>query len=289
MSNMMTIAPVNSVAMIPIDDVERMAHAIAKSGLFGVKTPEQALALMLVAQSEGLHPATAARDYHIISGRPSMKADAMVARFQAAGGIIKWLENSDTRCSGEFSHPASPTPVMIDWDLNRAKKAQLLSNAMWTKYPRSMLRARVVSEGIRTVYPGVLCGMYTPEEVESFTPEPTARIERDITPPVPEPLPELPRITASQHKALEARIHELQLDRERVKSWVFRASRETVEHFPDMPPALYKKLWEKLPEMAAAYEAERAAVVPIPTWEGAVNDGDTYNPPVAEPTEQELA
>lgn len=263
MSNMIPFTPAPpSAAMIPIADVERMALAIAKSGLFGVKTPEQALALMLVAQSEGLHPATAARDYHIISGRPSMKADAMLARFQAAGGVVRWVENTDTRCAGEFSHPASPAPVLIDWDLERAKKAELMGNAMWRKYPRAMLRSRVASEGIRTVYPGVLCGMYTPEEVESFQPEPAPRIERDITPPQPEPDPEpAPRITASQHKALEARINELQLDRARVKNWVFRASRETVEHFPDMTPDMFATLWKKLPDMAAAYHAECAAAV----------------------------
>jgi len=258
MSNIIPFTqPQPAVSMIPMADVERMALAIAKSGLFGVKTPEQALALMLVAQSEGLHPATAARDYHIISGRPSMKADAMVARFQAAGGVIRWLENSDTRCAAEFSHPASPTPVLIDWDMARAKQAQLLGNSMWSKYPRAMLRSRVASEGIRTVYPGVLCGMYTPEEVESFQPEPAPRIERDIT---PQPDPEPPAsITASQHRALEARITELGLDRERVKNWVFRASRDTVEHFPDMSPALFARLWKKLPDMAATYQAERAA------------------------------
>ena len=257
MSNMMTIAP--PVSMIPVADVERMAVAIAKSGLFGLKTPDQALALMLIAQSENMHPASAARDYHIIGGKPSMKADTMLARFQAAGGIVRWVENTDTRCAGEFVHPSSPVPVLIDWDITRAKQAGLLSNPTWQKYPRAMLRARVVSEGIRTVYPGVLCGMYTPEEVESFQPEPAARIERDIT-PQPEPEPAA-RITASQHKALEARINELQLDRSRVKNWVFRASRETVEHFPDMTPDMFATLWKKLPDMAAAYHAECAAAV----------------------------
>jgi hypothetical protein len=54
-----------------------MASAIAKSGLFGMKTPDQALALMLIAQAEGMHPAIAARDYHVIQadqrlrGRPA--------------------------------------------------------------------------------------------------------------------------------------------------------------------------------------------------------------------------
>ena len=35
-----------------------------------------------------------------------------------------------------------------------------------------MLRARVASEGIRSVYPGCVVGVYTPEEVQDFTPTP---------------------------------------------------------------------------------------------------------------------
>ena len=49
-------------ALVPVDQIERMALAVAKSGLFGVKTPDQAMALMLVAQAEGMHPAIAARE-----------------------------------------------------------------------------------------------------------------------------------------------------------------------------------------------------------------------------------
>ena len=158
------------VASVPFEQQRVLAAAIAASGLFGMKTPEQALVLMALCESEGLHPIRAAQDYHIISGRPSMRAEAMMGRFQAAGGVIRWLENTDTRCSAVFSHPSSPDPVTIDWDLERAKKAQLLNNTMWGKYPRAMLRARVISEGIRTVYPGVLSGMYTPEEVRDMNP-----------------------------------------------------------------------------------------------------------------------
>ena len=36
-----------SNALVPVADIEKMATAVAKSGLFGVKTPEQAMALML--------------------------------------------------------------------------------------------------------------------------------------------------------------------------------------------------------------------------------------------------
>lgn len=154
--------------MIPYADMERMADCIAKSGLFGVKTPVQALALMLLAQSEGLHPVTAARDYHVIQGRPTLKADTMLARFQAAGGTVKWHDYTDKAVSATFSHPHGGS-VKIDWTIEQAKAAKLTGKDVWQQYPRAMLRARVISEGVRTVYPGVLAGMYTPEEVRDMT------------------------------------------------------------------------------------------------------------------------
>ena len=156
-----------SAPMVPYQDMERMAAVIAQSGLFGVKNPTQALALMLLAQAEGMHPATAARDYHVIQGKPSLKADTMLARFQAAGGKVDWSEYTDTAVAGTFSHP-SGGKVKIEWTFEMAKRANLAGKDIWKQYPRAMLRARVISEGIRTVYPGVLSGMYTPEEVRDM-------------------------------------------------------------------------------------------------------------------------
>jgi hypothetical protein len=41
---------------------------------------------------------------------------------------------------------------------------------MYRKFPRQMLRSRVISEGIRTVYPGATSGLYEEGEVASFEP-----------------------------------------------------------------------------------------------------------------------
>lgn len=158
-----------SNALTTVSDIERMAVAVAKSNLFGVKTPEQAMALMLIAQAEGLHPAIAARDYHIINNKPSLKADAMLARFHTAGGKVVWHDYTDTKCSATISHPQGGS-VTVDWTIEMAKKIGLTKNPTWGSYPRQMLRARVISEGIRTVYPGVAVGIYTPEEVQDFEP-----------------------------------------------------------------------------------------------------------------------
>lgn len=154
-------------ALIPVNDIEKMAVAVAKSRLFGIDTPEQGVALMLIAQAEGLHPAIAARDYHIIQGRPALKTDAMLARFQQAGGKVEWKTYSDAEVTGVFSHPAGGS-LTVTWTLAQAKAIGLANKDNWKAYPRAMLRARVVSEGIRAVYPGCVVGVYTPEEVQDF-------------------------------------------------------------------------------------------------------------------------
>jgi hypothetical protein len=191
-----------------MSDLERMGTAIAKSNLFGLKTAEQAIALMLVAQAEGLHPAIAARDYHVIEGRPSLKADAMLARFLSAGGCVEWHELTDTKASATFKHEQGGS-TKIEWDIPRAKRAEVYrektsagKTGMWVKYPRQMLRARVISEGVRTIYPNANGGLYTPEEVQDFDDNPATRVEIPV-----EIIPDaqgVPEIPAAASEAIGA-------------------------------------------------------------------------------------
>jgi hypothetical protein len=175
-------------ALVPISDIQQMATAVAKSGLFGIKTAEQGVALMLIAQAEGLHPAIAARDYHVIQGRPALKADAMLARFQTAGGKVAWKTYTDVEVTGEFSHPAGGS-VTVSWTMKQAQQIGLAGKDNWKHYPRAMLRARCISEGIRTVFPGCVVGVYTPEEVQDFD-TPPARAQKGSTAPADLPMVE---------------------------------------------------------------------------------------------------
>lgn len=171
--------------IIPFDAIEKMADAVTASKLFGVSTKDQALALMLIAQAEGMHPATAARDYHVINGRPTLKADTMLARFMSAGGSVEWIEYTEKKCEAKFSHPQGGS-VKVAWTIEQASKimnkvykqgvcvgqTSLTDKDVWKQYPRQMLRSRVISEGIRTIFPGVAVGVYTPEEAEDFHEQP---------------------------------------------------------------------------------------------------------------------
>lgn len=172
--------------IVPFEQQLQLADAFCRSGLFGVKTKEQAIALMAICEAEGMHPAKAVQEYHIIQGRPALKADAMLARFQSAGGKVAWSSMTDVRVSGTFTH-AQGGSVEIEWTIEMAKRAGLTKNPTWNQYPRAMLRARCISEGIRTVFPGVVVGSYTPEEVQDMEPvrsqpAPTPMVE-EVPPP----------------------------------------------------------------------------------------------------------
>lgn len=156
-------------------EMQRLAASIVKSNMFGIKDVDQAVALMSIAVAEGRHPATIARDFDIIQGRQVKKAEAMQRDSLAAGMRIEWHENSDDACEATFSHPHGGT-VRIRWDIARAQRAGLTNKDNWKKYPRSMLRARVISEGCRTVCPMATSGMYTPEEAVDMEPV-------NVTPP----------------------------------------------------------------------------------------------------------
>jgi hypothetical protein len=154
-----------------VSDIETMAKAITKSGLFGIKSPDQAVALMLVAQSEGRHPASVASEYDIIQGRPALKSQAALARFQAAGGKIQWTSRGPTKCAAKFSH-AQGGELEITWTMDRANAAGLTGKQTWKQYPDQMLSARVVAEGVRAVFPACLNGVYLAEEVADFDSKP---------------------------------------------------------------------------------------------------------------------
>lgn len=170
-------------SIVPINEIMTMADVSAKSGMFGFRNKDEAMAIMLLCQAEGLHPATAMRDYHVIQGRPALKADAMLARFQQAGGKVEWLKYTDSETTAIFTHPNGGS-LELTWTIKQAHDAGLVKpGSGWVKYPRAMLRARVISEGIRAIYPGCVIGTYTPEEIADLDdPKPMKVIN-------PEPVP----------------------------------------------------------------------------------------------------
>jgi hypothetical protein len=89
---------------------------------------------------------------------------------------VKWSRYDEAGVSGVFSHPAGGS-VEITWTIEQAKAANLSGKDVWKAYPRAMLRARCISEGIRTVFPSCIVGTYTPEEIDAMPPPEPRHVE----------------------------------------------------------------------------------------------------------------
>jgi hypothetical protein len=154
--------------IIAVSDMTVMADSIVKSGFYGFKTKEQVMAVMLVAQAENKHPASVVQEYDIIQGKPALKSQAILARFQLSGGSVQWDELTPKRVIGTFKHPQGGS-LTVEWTIEMARQAGIYREGSgWSKYPEDMLRARVISRAVRSIYPACILGHYATEEVMDF-------------------------------------------------------------------------------------------------------------------------
>ena len=154
--------------IIPVSDMTVMADSIVKSGFYGFKNKEQVMAVMLVAQAENKHPASVVQEYDIIQGKPALKSQAILARFQLSGGSVQWDVVTPKAVKGTFKHPQGGS-LTVEWTIEMAKQAGIYRDGSgWSKYPEDMLRARVISRAVRSIYPACILGHYATEEVMDF-------------------------------------------------------------------------------------------------------------------------
>lgn len=157
----------------PIQAMQVMGEMIAGSGMFGCTKTEQGMVLAMQCLAEGKAPLELAKTYHIIEGKLTMRADAMLGRYLASGGKVKWTERSDKRvaatwiCDGNEVEIAVTIDEMVKNGVAVGNGNKLKTN--WQRFPRQMLTARNISEAIRLLMPQIVAGIYTPEEVSDFS------------------------------------------------------------------------------------------------------------------------
>src|SRR3954470_15176805 len=150
-----------------------LADQMHKSGFFpaAVKTPAQALAIMLTGREIGVPPMMALRMIHVIDGKPGMSAELMLARFKRAGGKFEWVATDARIATISMCPPGSSRWTPFTFTIEEAKAAEVTGKANWKKYPAAMLRARVATLAVRAVAPEVSAGFYDADELGAETNE----------------------------------------------------------------------------------------------------------------------
>jgi hypothetical protein len=182
-----------------------LGKVLASSGYFAdAKSISQAVVKVLAGRELGLAPVASMSGINIIQGRPALSANIMASLVKRSGRYdYRVKEMTDKNCSIEFfekvdriaENPDGKTVSAIKvresigvstFSLAEAQKA---GTKNLDKFPRNMLFARSMSNGVRWYCPDVTQGpVYTPEELGAETDEEGQLVS------APEPIPVSPRI-----------------------------------------------------------------------------------------------
>lgn len=189
-----------------------LGDSIAKSQMFGCESYAQGHVLAVACVAKGVDPLSLVEKYHIIQGRLSMRADAMLAGLQERGGKYRVIDRSADRAAIEITHDGQTQVFSLSWEeaekepFVRGKKGQIKDNWSTPRSRMQMLWARVVSDGVRTMCPIVLVGKYTPEEIGDFAENEDGAVEvqfevKPVTAPAPAAAPQQPGPVTAESNA----------------------------------------------------------------------------------------
>ena len=165
----MEIVKSNTGIIRSVDDLSRIGKMMAISGYFqDARDAAQAAVKVQAGMEMGFGPFTSMTGIHIIQGRPSVGANLMASAVKSNPRYdYRIREMSETVCKIEFFEIIGGKRESIgisEFTLADGKKA---GTKNLDKFPRNMLFARAMSNGIRWYCPDVFNGnaVYTPEEL----------------------------------------------------------------------------------------------------------------------------
>lgn len=165
-------------------DIMSIGKAFAESGMFAdIKSAAQAVVKIQAGQELGIAPFAAMSGIHIIAGKPTVGAGLMAAKVKASGKYDYEVIKMDEKiCSLDFfqgKKKLGNSTFTIE-DAKRANTKNL------DKFPKNMLFARAISNGVRWYAPDIFTSpVYTPEEMQTVTEDVP---HEDVTPQQPEPI-----------------------------------------------------------------------------------------------------
>ncbi len=204
-----------TIEKLPLSEMMTIAKLFAESGMFTDATSQAKAVVKIMAGAEIGIPAFAAMSgIHIIVGKPTIGAGLIAARVKGSGKYdYKVTEQTEKVCSIDFYQGKDKIGTST-FTIEDAKKA---GTKNIDKFPKNMLFARAISNGVKWYCPDVFSGpVYVPEEMETTIDVPHTVVgETTILPPTPQPQIDVVKHAINAIKKREL-ISELKSDYERM-------------------------------------------------------------------------
>jgi hypothetical protein len=147
-------------------DALSVAETFFQSGMFtDIKSSSQAMVKIMAGQEFGIPPFAAMSGIHLIQGKPTIGAGLMAQRVKKSGKYsYNVLQLTDQICELEFIQLPKTVLGKSTFTIEDAKKA---GTKNIDRFPKNMLFARAISNGVRWFTPDIYESVvYVPEEMQ---------------------------------------------------------------------------------------------------------------------------
>lgn len=192
-------------------DIFQTGELLARSGYFlDAKDAAQAFVKVLAGRELGIGDIAAMTGIYIVKGRVTLSANLMAALVKRSGRYnYRVVEMTERRCEIEFFEDGQPCG-RSEFTLEDARAAAL-GGDNWKKFPKNMLFARAMSNGVKWYAPDVaMTPLYTPDELGEQVDGETGEViearpaQAAVEAPTEQPQP-TPQESAENHATPERR------------------------------------------------------------------------------------
>lgn len=156
----------NAIAPINLSETMELGQLLAQSGFFAdSRQAAQAVVKVLAGRELGFGPIASMTGVNIINGKVALSANLMAAAIKRSGRYnYRVVELSDTSCRIDFFEGGERIGSSVFTTADATKAG--LTTGNWQKFPRNMLFARALSNGVKWYCPDLAGGpLYTPDEL----------------------------------------------------------------------------------------------------------------------------
>jgi hypothetical protein len=161
---------VNPYAPADFQGAWELSNRIAKMGLCPDALrgkPHDIFFVLAYGHDFGMSFSHALRQVHIVKGKPSLSADAMMGIVRGSGlcEFFRCTESTNKSCTYITKRVDEVEATAYVYTIEDAQQAGLTGSNTWRSHPKAMLRARCKSALARMVYEDVVGNVYTPDEL----------------------------------------------------------------------------------------------------------------------------
>lgn len=144
------------------------AAMLVKTGFLpsSIRTPEQAMAIILTGRELGIGMMAALNTINVVQGKPTISPQLMLALIERSGQLediqIEPHNGNAIRCTMKRKGRSAHTEYFGEAE---AQALQLAGKDNYKKQAFTMYRWRAVAACARVVFPDVILGLYTPDEM----------------------------------------------------------------------------------------------------------------------------